>query len=125
MAAAVCDFRPHKVSKGKLRRGASLDITLASTEDIVGTLARDKGAKVVVGFALETENEIEAGREKLKKKNLDLVFANNPQREGCDFGSDTNAGYLIHRDGKVEEVGLVSKDELADRILESASLLFS
>jgi phosphopantothenoylcysteine decarboxylase/phosphopantothenate--cysteine ligase len=102
-----------------------LDITLASTEDIVGTLARDKGAKVVVGFALETENEIEAGREKLKKKNLDLVFANNPQREGCDFGSDTNAGYLIHRDGKVEEVGLVSKDELADRILESASLLFS
>lgn len=125
MAAAVCDFRPDSVHEGKLRRGASLDLKLGSTEDIVGSLAGDRAGRVVVGFALETENEIEAGREKLKKKNLDLVFVNNPQRDGCDFGSDTNAGYLIDGNGRVEEVGLVSKAELADRILESAALLFS
>jgi phosphopantothenoylcysteine decarboxylase/phosphopantothenate--cysteine ligase len=125
MAAAVCDFRPNAVHRGKLKRGQPLELTLDSTEDIIGGLAGDKAGRVVVGFALETGNEIEAGRAKLRKKNLDLVFVNNPERDGCDFGSDTNAGYLIDGNGKVEEIGLVSKAELADRILESACLLLS
>jgi phosphopantothenoylcysteine decarboxylase/phosphopantothenate--cysteine ligase len=123
MAAAVCDFRPDAVHDGKLRRGKSLGLTLVSTEDIVGNLARRKGGRIVVGFALETENEVEAGKAKLSKKNLDLIFVNNPRRDGCDFGSDYNAGYLIGGNGKVEEVGLVTKAELAERILDSASAL--
>ena len=123
MAAAVCDFKPDTVHGGKLKRASSLDLKLISTEDIVGTLARDKAGKVVVGFALETENEVEAARAKLKKKNLDLIFVNNPRREGCSFGSDSNAGYLIDGNGGVEEIGLMSKAELADRILDSASAL--
>ena len=125
MAAAVCDFKPNAVHEGKLKRGASLELALDSTEDIIGGLARDKAGRVVVGFALETGDEVAAGRAKLKKKNLDLVFVNNPERDGCGFGSDTNAGYLIDGNGKVEEIGLVSKTELADRILESAGLLLT
>ncbi len=125
MAAAVCDFRPEKVHDGKLRRSSSLEIKLQSTEDIVRSIAREKAGRVVVGFALETENEIEAGRAKLKAKNLDLIFVNNPKRNGCDFGSDNNAGYLIGGNGAVEEVGLMSKRELAERILDSASALLS
>lgn len=125
MAAAVCDFRPDAVHDGKLKRGSSLNLALVSTEDIIAGLSRDKGGRVVIGFALETENEIEAGKAKLKKKNLDVVFVNNPRRDGCDFGSDTNAGYLIGGNGKVEEIGLVSKVDLADRILDSASALLS
>jgi len=125
MAAAVCDFKPESVHGGKLKRASSLEIKLVSTEDIVGGLARDRAGRVVVGFALETENEIEAARAKLKKKNLDLIFVNNPGREGCDFGSDNNAGYLIDGSGGVEEIGLMSKYELADRILDSASAILS
>jgi phosphopantothenoylcysteine decarboxylase/phosphopantothenate--cysteine ligase len=125
MAAAVCDFKPDTVHDGKLKRGAALDLKLLSTDDIVGSLARDKAGRVVVGFALETENEIEAARAKLRKKNLDLIFVNNPWREGCGFGSDNNAGYLLDGNGGVEEIGLMSKAELADRILDSASALMS
>ena len=125
MAAAVCDFRPDRVHDGKLRREASLDLRLEATEDIIGGLARDKAGRVVVGFALETENGIEAGRAKLRKKNLDMVFVNNPERDGCGFGSDSNAGYLIDAGGGVEEVGLMSKHDLADRILDRAAALLS
>ena len=57
----------------------------------------------MVGFALETEDEVERGKRKLDEKDLDLVIANNPLREGTGFGSDSNAGYLIYRDGRVEE----------------------
>jgi phosphopantothenoylcysteine decarboxylase/phosphopantothenate--cysteine ligase len=123
MAAAVCDFRPDKPGVEKLRRGGALELSLVSTEDVIGSLARDKGGKVVVGFAVESGNEAAAGRAKLERKNLDLIFVNNPEREGCGFGSDTNAGYLIDAGGGVEEIGLVSKAELAERILDSASAL--
>ena len=79
----------------------------------------------MVGFALETGNEIEAGRAKLAEKNLDLIFVNNPQRDGCGFGSDTNAGYLLDGNGRVEEIPLMTKTALAGRILDAASALFS
>jgi phosphopantothenoylcysteine decarboxylase/phosphopantothenate--cysteine ligase len=125
MAAAVCDFKPDKVLSGKLRRGSSLNLKLVSTEDIVANLAKDKGARVVVGFALEIENEVEAGKAKLAEKNLDLVFVNNPRRDGCGFGSDTNAGYLLDGDGRVEEIPLTSKTDVAGRIIDAASALFS
>jgi phosphopantothenoylcysteine decarboxylase/phosphopantothenate--cysteine ligase len=125
MAAAVCDFKPDRVRSGKLKRGSALDLKLISTEDIVANLAKDKGARVVVGFALETENEVEAGKAKLVEKNLDLIFVNNPRRDGCGFGSDTNAGYLLDGGGKVEEIPLTSKTDLAGRILDAASAFFS
>jgi phosphopantothenoylcysteine decarboxylase/phosphopantothenate--cysteine ligase len=125
MAAAVCDFKPDEVPSGKLKRGSLLNLKLVSTEDIIANLTKDKGGRVVVGFALETENEVEAGKAKLAEKNLDLIFVNNPQRDGCGFGSDTNAGYLLDGDGRVEEISLTTKTEVAGRILDAASAFFS
>jgi phosphopantothenoylcysteine decarboxylase/phosphopantothenate--cysteine ligase len=121
MAAAVCDFRPRHVNPGKLRRQDGLVLDLVASDDILAGLAADKGKRMLVGFALETEDEIEGGKRKLREKNLDLVMVNNPFREGAGFGSDTNCGYLIFRDGRVEEVPLVSKIELAEKIFDAIS----
>ena len=75
----------------------------------------------MVGFALETEDEVERGKRKLDEKDLDLVIANNPLREGTGFGSDSNAGYLIYRDGRVEEMPLMSKIDLAERVFDAVA----
>ena len=64
---------------------------------------------------------IENGRRKLRDKNLDLVVVNNPMREGAGFGSDTNSGYLIHPDGRVEEFPLMAKLDLAEKIFDAVS----
>lgn len=125
MAAAVCDFKAERVDGGKIKRGSSLDVKMVSTEDIIAGLSKNKGDRVVVGFALETENEIESGKVKLAEKNLDLVFVNNPQRDGCGFGGDTNAGYLLDGNGGVTEIPLMTKAEVADRVLDAASALLS
>jgi phosphopantothenoylcysteine decarboxylase/phosphopantothenate--cysteine ligase len=125
MAAAVCDFKPDKVYKGKIRRQPLDHLKLVPTPDIIGDLAEDKNGRIVVGFALETEGEVEAGKAKLDAKGLDLIFVNNPMKQGCGFGSDTNAGYLIDADGNVEEIPLVSKADLAGRLLDAVSALWS
>jgi phosphopantothenoylcysteine decarboxylase/phosphopantothenate--cysteine ligase len=121
MAAAVCDFKPEKVTEGKLRRDGNLTLDLVATPDIVGGLAARKGNRLVVGFALETDNEIEGGKRKLKEKHLDLVVVNNPLRRDTGFGSDQNAGCIIDSDGLVEELPLASKLEFADRIFDVIS----
>jgi phosphopantothenoylcysteine decarboxylase/phosphopantothenate--cysteine ligase len=121
MAAAVCDFRPTDVGEDKIRRGGDLTLNLVPTTDILAGLAAGKGAKLTVGFALETDNEIEGGKKKLKAKHLDLVVVNNPLREGAGFGSDTNRGYLIDRQGRVEEIPLMSKLDMAEKIFDAIS----
>jgi phosphopantothenoylcysteine decarboxylase/phosphopantothenate--cysteine ligase len=121
MAAAVCDFRPEHIVEGKLKRRGRITLDLASTEDILRTLSSKKAGKMLVGFALETENEVDGGKRKLEEKNLDLVFVNNPLRKGSGFGADTNSGYLIHSDGRVEEFPLKTKLELSDRIFDAIS----
>jgi phosphopantothenoylcysteine decarboxylase/phosphopantothenate--cysteine ligase len=121
MAAAVCDFKPAEVRGGKLRRQGKLTLDLVPTDDILAGLSAGKGRRLAVGFALETEDEIENGRRKLKEKNLDLVVVNNPMREGAGFGSDTNSGCLIHPDGRVEEFPLIAKLDLAERIFDAVS----
>ena len=121
MAAAVCDFKPKRAEKGKLRRRDGLKLELTSTDDILGDFSRKKNKRMMVGFALETEDEVERGKRKLNEKDLDLVIANNPLREGTGFGSDSNAGYLIYRDGRVEEVPLMSKLDLSERVLDAVA----
>jgi phosphopantothenoylcysteine decarboxylase/phosphopantothenate--cysteine ligase len=121
MAAAVCDFKPEKVEDGKIRRKEKLTLGLVPTEDILAGLSAKKGNRMVVGFALETDNEIEGGKKKLKEKNLDLVVVNNPLREGAGFGSDTNSGYMIHRDGRVDEIPLMTKLDLSEKIFDAVS----
>jgi len=121
MAAAVCDFKPGRVAKGKLKRQEGLKLELTSTDDILGSFSRKKNKRMMVGFALETEDEVERGKRKLEQKDLDLVIANNPLREGTGFGSDSNAGYLIYRDGRVEEMPLMSKLELSERVFDAVA----
>jgi phosphopantothenoylcysteine decarboxylase/phosphopantothenate--cysteine ligase len=123
MAAAVCDFRPEKPASGKIRRQGKIALEMIATEDILGGFSRKKEGRVVVGFALETEDEIDGGKRKLAEKALDLVVVNNPLREGTGFGADMNSGHLIHRDGTIEELALATKLDFSDKILDAVSLL--
>jgi phosphopantothenoylcysteine decarboxylase/phosphopantothenate--cysteine ligase len=121
MAAAVCDFKPRAVEPGKLKRRDGLTLELETSEDILAGLAKTKGNRMIVGFALETVDEIEGGKRKLREKNLDLVVVNNPLVEGAEFGSDKNSGCLVFEDGTVEDVSLVTKLDLAEKIFDAVS----
>ena len=119
MAAAVSDYRPEAVSAQKLKKGeggARLD--LVRTPDILRGLGESKGGRTLVGFAAETENVVENARKKLAEKRLDLVVANDVARQDAGFASERNAALLLDADGGQEEVPLVSKRELAERILD-------
>ena len=119
MTAAVSDFTPEKVSSGKIKKQETeLDLKLKPTPDILKEVGRNKGKKVLVGFAVETENEIENAKSKLKEKNLDLIIVNNPNLKGAGFEVDTNIAALIDRKGKAVRLPLMSKRELADKIID-------
>ncbi|MBC7185575.1 MAG: bifunctional phosphopantothenoylcysteine decarboxylase/phosphopantothenate--cysteine ligase CoaBC [Calditrichaeota bacterium] len=118
MAAAVADFRPKHVSPHKLKKGLEhVALELERTEDILATAGRHKGRRVLVGFAVETENEIDNAKAKLTAKNLDMIVLNNPTEPGAGFGTDTNKVTLIKRDGTVQKLPLMSKREVARLIL--------
>jgi len=117
MAAAVSDYAPAKSRTRKIRRQGELTLKLKATPDILREAAAKKGKRFVVGFALETGSKMKGAKEKLAKKNLDLVAVNNPLEEGAGFGSDTNVITLLDRNGEVTELGKLSKAEAAERIL--------
>ncbi len=118
MTAAVSDFAPQKISRGKIKKeDAELDLKLKPTPDILKEMGKRKGKKVLVGFAVETENEIKNAKLKLKEKNLDLIAVNNPDRQGAGFEVDTNIATLIDKKGKIEKLPLMSKRELAEKII--------
>jgi len=123
MAAAVCDYKSAERHSGKLRRQDKLTLELVSTNDILKEFSRRKGSRIIVGFALETADEIEGGKRKLREKDLDLVVVNNPLREGTGFGSDLNSGALIHRDGRVEDLARMTKLDFSERIFDAISAL--
>lgn len=118
MAAAVSDFTPMKPSGTKLQReGSGLKLDLAPTPDILKEVRAAHPRKLLVGFALETEDEVSRGRGKMQRKGLDLVAINNPGKPGSAFGSDTNEVTLIDSEGHVEALGLRPKREVARAIL--------
>lgn len=118
MAAAVSDFTPAKQSGKKIARGANgMTLELKSTPDILAKVRERFPKKHLVGFALETEDEIRRGSEKRKKKGLDLIAVNNPLKPGAGFGSDQNNVTLVDSKGKVEALGLRPKSEIARAIL--------
>ena len=122
MAAAVADYRPAVEAKQKIKKNDDdLNIRLAKTEDILKTV---KGDFVRVGFAAESENLIENSKAKVGGKNLDLIAANDITAEGSGFGSDTNKVTLIGRDLSVEELPLLTKYEVGNRILDRVKTLF-
>jgi phosphopantothenoylcysteine decarboxylase/phosphopantothenate--cysteine ligase len=119
MAAAVSDYRPAAVAPRKIKKGqGGTTLELVRTPDILRGLGANKGSRVLVGFAAETDGVRENARAKLLAKNLDLIVANDVTQEGAGFGGETNSAVLIDADGAEVEVALSTKRELADRILD-------
>jgi phosphopantothenoylcysteine decarboxylase/phosphopantothenate--cysteine ligase len=118
MAAAVADFRPVEKATGKIKKGTgSKTLTLTETSDILVQVANS--GKVVVGFALETENEELNAAEKLRAKNLDIIVLNSLNEEGAGFEGDTNRVTIFMSDGNKHKLSLLSKLETAHYILDS------
>jgi len=118
MAAAVSDFAPATPSDSKLkRRERGMTLELRSTPDILAAVRKEFPKKLLVGFALETEDEERGGMEKLKKKGLDLIAINNPLKAGSAFGSDQNEVILLDGQGEIERIGLRPKRDVARAIL--------
>ena len=119
LAAAVSDFTPEIVSENKIKNtGTGLVVKLKPTTDIAATLGKAKTAnQIVIGFALETDNELENAGTKLKQKNLDLIILNTLNEEGAGFGYDTNRITIIDRYNNIDKFELKSKKEAARDIL--------
>src|SRR5436190_11704446 len=116
-AAAPLDFRPKSVAQQKIKKKtADLTLDLEPTADILKELGSHKNGKVLVGFAAETENHVRNGIEKLKTKNLDLIVVNPVGGPDSAFDSDMNHATIIDASGHTEEIPLVSKHDLADKI---------
>lgn len=118
-AAAVADYRPRNVSTRKMKKKeGGLTIDLERTDDILASLGENrKPGQFLCGFAMETENLLENSREKLQKKNLDMIVANSLRVEGAGFGGDTNVVTIITKDSEVS-LGKMSKEETAMQILD-------
>jgi len=119
MAAAVSDYRPVATAPEKIKKdGAPRNLKLEPTEDILLQLAGRKSHALHVGFAVETENLIAGARDKLRRKKLDLIVVNNPRQPGAGFKTETNQVAIVDAAGQVENLPLMSKSEVAVRILE-------
>lgn len=116
-AAAVADYRPKQVYKGKMKkRSGDLSLEMERTKDILLSLGEKKEKQFLVGFAAETDNIIEYGKKKLAKKNLDAIVINNVAVEGSGFAGDTNIVTYINRLGQAEELPLAAKKEIAEKL---------
>lgn len=123
MAAAVADYQAKKIAKSKIKKDSStLTLELVRTPDI---LSEVKGDFIKVGFAAESDDIIANAKKKLEKKALDLIVANDITSADSGFGVDTNKVTLIDRSGKIENLPLLSKREVAERILERVKALLA
>ena len=123
MAAAVADYRPMYAAGQKIKKGDNeLNIPLARTTDILAA-TQGRGRLVRVGFAAESENLVANAAAKVRAKGLDLIAANDITSEGSGFGADTNRVTLIDRELNVEELPLLTKYEVGNRILDRVALL--
>ena len=118
-AAAVADYHVAEKSNTKIKRSKeALTLQLEPNPDILATVAREKGERLVVGFAAETENVAANARKKLAQKNADLIVANDVTAEGAGFDSETNVVTLFSRDGRDLPLPRLSKAEVGQRILD-------
>ena len=119
MAAAVCDFRPEKEEKNKIKKSEELVLRLKKTPDILKEVGKRDGL-VKVGFALETDNVIENAAAKLKAKELDMIIVNAKTPRNDPFGADKKGGFeytIIDRNGNKTELKGVSKEEMAETVV--------
>lgn len=117
MCAAVADYTPAEVSDRKIKKGeGDMFIRLKRTIDIAAEAGRIKGDRLLVGFALETDNERANAEDKLCRKNLDFIILNSLRDDGAGFSVDTNKITIIDKSGRAEECPLESKQAAAERI---------
>ena len=119
MSAAVADYTAEKVEKEKIKHDAkNISIKFTVTKDILGEMGKQKKkSQVLVGFALESENEIENAKSKRKNKNLDFIVLNSLKDKGAGFGNDTNKITIIDRNNKISNFELKQKTEVAKDIV--------
>lgn len=123
MCAAVADYTPKQVADHKIKKGDNdMFIELKRTRDIAAELGRTKGGRILVGFALETDNEAEHAAGKLERKNLDFIVLNSLRDKGAGFGVDTNIVTLIDRTSK-NELPIMLKSEVAEKIVDKIETL--
>lgn len=121
LSAAVADYRPSTTSDEKIKREKSgiLSLTLIPNPDIAATLGKiKKENQVIVGFALETTNEMANAHDKMERKNFDFIVLNSLRDEGAGFGHDTNKVTIISKSGKSKAFGLKSKEMVATDIVD-------
>ena len=120
LAAAVADYRPKEMAQEKIKKKAdTFNLDLTKTNDILASLGKIKtDQQVLVGFALETENELENATEKMKSKNADMMALNSLRNEGAGFGHDTNKLTLLDKTGYNQQLPLMSKRESAEAIVK-------
>ena len=125
MAAAVADFTPESPAKEKIKKDSGQDvIRLKPTNDILAGLGKTKKKKqLLIGFALETEDELSNARKKLQKKNLDMIVLNSLNDKGAGFGTDTNKITLLTQTGDPQFFPLKTKKAVAEDILSAIKQL--
>lgn len=120
-SAAVADYAPSTVADQKIKKaGNSMEVKLEKTIDIAKTLgAKKKASQLNIGFALETENEVDHARGKIKSKNFDLIVLNSLNNAGAGFGHDTNKISIIDKANNIQDFELKSKQEVAEDIINA------
>jgi len=119
LVAAVADFRPAVISSRKIKkRDGLLEIKLEETDDILADLGKTRGSRFLAGFAAETDGLVANAAEKLKKKNLDMIVANDVSAAGIGFGSERNSVVILCSDGKRRDVPEASKEEVSWEITD-------
>lgn len=118
-AAAVADYKPKNISDSKIKKSDSdLVLELDRNKDILFELGKLKTKQVLVGFAAETDDLIANAQKKLAKKNLDFIVANDLKQEGAGFAGDTNIAKLLFSDGNIEELPIMTKNQLSKEIYD-------
>jgi phosphopantothenoylcysteine decarboxylase/phosphopantothenate--cysteine ligase len=118
-AAAVSDYRAQAISQKKIKKD-NFETTLAleRTKDILEELGRNKGDRILVGFAAETEDLVPQAKKKLMKKNLDFIVANDISQPRVGFGSETNQVKILFPSGQVKDFPLMQKEEVAQLVFD-------
>lgn len=119
MAAAVSDFKPVLSSDRKIKKQEAPSVfELERTEDILNTISKVPGKRLLIGFAAETDDHVDNAIKKLKDKNLDMIVVNDLLKQGAGFAADTNIVTIIDKSGKQTELPLMTKTEIASRIID-------
>ena len=123
-SAAVADYRPSGFSTSKIKKtDRPLEFTLERNPDIIAEVGRLKGDRILVGFAVETDNLIQYAAKKMKEKNMDLIVANDITQPGAGFAAETNIVKILDREGGSLDLPLMDKMDVANRILDRVAEL--